>query len=145
VRVYVGGVGSALALRTPRQGAVGEPGATPSRTAVLMLEAQKLAALTAAQTPLLGGESVSLAGSDFAGITPQRMATPAAGEHAAILRAASDCVRVCVGVPNTPHGSVGSVASTPLRDALKLNAVRVLVCCAVHSCARSCVRSMCVC
>ena len=68
---------------------------TPSRASMLLMEAQKLAALTTAQTvrtflfvfwlclfgsrssglsmqPLLGGESVNLAGSDFSGITPQR-------------------------------------------------------------------------
>ena len=61
------------------------PTATPARTPsagghdAILREAAHLSVLSRGQTPLLGGENVSLAGSDFSGITPARRDARARG------------------------------------------------------------------
>jgi pre-mRNA-splicing factor CDC5/CEF1 len=89
------------------------PAATPARTPsagghdAILREAAHLSVLSRGQTPLLGGENVSLAGSDFSGITPARRDAPTPNPMAA-------------GVTPARSGAA-SVSATPLRDALRIN------------------------
>ena len=89
------------------------PAATPARTPsagghdAILREAAHLAVLSKGQTPLLGGENVSLAGSDFSGITPARRDAPTPNPMAA-------------GATPARSGAA-SVSATPLRDALRIN------------------------
>ena len=92
------------------------PAATPARTPsagghdAILREAAHLAVLSKGQTPLLGGENVSLAGSDFSGITPARRDAPTPNPMAA-------------GATPARSGAA-SVSATPLRDALRINDAR---------------------
>jgi pre-mRNA-splicing factor CDC5/CEF1 len=96
------------AMRTPRVGAGAGAGgldtSTLSRDDMIRREAQLLSQLSAQQTPLAGGESVSLQNADFGGITPaqRQLRTP--------------------NVLATPGGGVRMVGATPMRDALAINA-----------------------
>lgn len=108
------------------------PAATPMRTPqvgghdVILQEAQNLRKLQTGQTPLLGGENPTLAGSDFSGITPQRTmaATPnpiAATPGATPSRGGGPGATpsTVAGTPGRGYG--GGVAATPLRDSLNIN------------------------
>ncbi len=99
--------GGLLAMRTPRGGGGGGGGLDTSsltRDDKIKRDAALLAQLAQQQTPLAGGDSVSIKNSDFSGVTPlQRQArTP--------------------NVLATPLGARGQlVGGTPLRDALQIN------------------------
>ena len=94
-------------------GAGAGPSATPARTPragghdAILREAAHLSVLSKGQTPLLGGENVSLAGSDFSGITPARRDAPTPNPMAA-------------GATPARSGAA-SASATPLRDALRIN------------------------
>jgi pre-mRNA-splicing factor CDC5/CEF1 len=101
--------GGLLAMRTPRGGGGGGGGggldtSSLTRDDKIKRDAALLAQLAQQQTPLAGGDSVSVKNSDFTGVTPlQRQArTP--------------------NVLATPLGARGQlVGGTPLRDALQIN------------------------
>ena len=107
--------GGTLLSEYPRApgGAGAGPSATPARTPsagghdAILREAAHLSVLSKGQTPLLGGENVSLAGSDFSGITPARRDAPTPNPMAA-------------GATPARSGAA-SVSATPLRDALRIN------------------------
>lgn len=96
------------AMRTPRVGAGGAGGGLDSsglsRDEMIRREAALLGQLSSQQTPLAGGESVSLQNADFGGVTPvqRQLRTPS--------------------VLATPGGVASMVGATPMRDALAINA-----------------------
>eukprot|EP01087_Luapelamoeba_hula_P012817 TRINITY_DN3616_c0_g1_i2.p1 TRINITY_DN3616_c0_g1~~TRINITY_DN3616_c0_g1_i2.p1 ORF type:complete len:872 (-),score=208.35 TRINITY_DN3616_c0_g1_i2:60-2675(-) len=109
-------------------------GRTPARQDTVLMEAQNLAALTVARTPLLGEQNSQLHStfSDFGGVTPARtdvqtpnpLATPAhksgliAGSQTPLLHGASGSRALATpGGNRTP--AMGS--QTPLRDGLSIN------------------------
>lgn len=100
-------------------------GATPARTPrvgghdVILQEAQNLRRLTEGQTPLLGGENPTLAGSDFSGITPARRDAPTPNP----LAGATPARGFAGASPSTVRHRAGfdSVGATPLRDSLNIN------------------------
>ena len=99
----------AAAARTPQIG---------GHDAILQ-EAQNLRRLAEGQTPLLGGENPTLAGSDFSGITPARRDAPTPNP----LAGATPARGFAGATPSAARHRAGidSVGATPLRDSLNIN------------------------
>ena len=99
----------AVSARTPQVG---------GHDAILQ-EAQNLRRLAEGQTPLLGGENPTLAGSDFSGITPARRDAPTPNP----LAGATPARGFAGATPSAARHRAGidSVGATPLRDSLNIN------------------------
>jgi pre-mRNA-splicing factor CDC5/CEF1 len=117
----LGAAGAATPLRgpgaTPMRGGAGAlPARTPLRPDTILTESQNLLSLTQQNSSLLGGENTPLRGeSDFSGVKPRSSAVQTPNVLASPLHAAGNA---------TPGraGGAGSVAATPMRDGLGINA-----------------------
>jgi pre-mRNA-splicing factor CDC5/CEF1 len=96
-----------LPSRTPMRTPL--PSRTPAKEDHIMKEVQNLIALTAQQTPLIGGENPSLHPSDFTGVTPKLQDIKTPNVYATPAR---------MGPPTTSNRKE---LATPLRDNLGLN------------------------
>jgi len=107
------------AAATPMRGAAsatpmrGVPARTPLRPDTILSESQNLLSLTQQQSSLLGGENTPLRDSDFSGVKPRSSAVQTPNVLASPLHAAG-------ATPS--HTGAGSVAATPMRDGLGINA-----------------------
>mmetsp|Transcript_20771 Transcript_20771/g.29166 ORF Transcript_20771/g.29166 Transcript_20771/m.29166 type:complete len:776 (+) Transcript_20771:102-2429(+) len=104
---------SATPARAPMRTPMGGRTPTSTREDDLLKEVRNLAALTAQQTPLMGGENPTLHPTDFSGATPKRMEMKTPNPMATPLR-------------QQPGNQTGkdvflTPLRTPLRDGLRLN------------------------
>eukprot|EP01134_Creolimax_fragrantissima_P007395 CFRG7395T1 len=111
---YSATLADSLPTRTPR---------IPMAEDTILQEAQNLIALTNAQTPLLGGDNVTLNQSSFKGVTPQRqiMQTPNTVLKTPAHAGLPDASGRTPSVPMTPRLGDGRLAATPARDTLGIN------------------------
>eukprot|EP00898_Chlorokybus_atmophyticus_P003250 jgi/Chlat1/3926/Chrsp26S04028 len=121
--------------QTPQLAANRTPARTPAGAGQsIMMEAENLARLTQAQTPLMGGENPLLHPSDFSGVTPKRADVQTPNPLATPLRTPGGNVAATPGrFGATPgRGAIMTAAGypgatpTPVRDELRINDAEAL-------------------